>query len=568
MRILILEDDRATAQLLGLLLTSSGHTIVHALDGTEGLKQLRGTPCDLVISDVQMVPMDGFEFLATARAEFPRLLVVLASACADLHVRIEQHAHKPFDVVHKPFRIEEVRRVLGRAEEALAVQASVARAPAGAGSRDAGGAAPDAAAAGLARLYPGPAYAQARAGLLRAMAHAGNALLVAEPGVLPAELLELWRGAAGSGAPWRVADVGRDAEAARTLLFGAHGAGPVVETARGGTLVVLHVEGLSLEEQGHLLAHLRSQPPTRLIASVWRDPDLLLEQGVMDEALYFRLSSLTVTLPSLSARADQLDALFVDALRATPAYPFGATDVQIEPVALSALRAHPWPENFLELRSVAAWTAARMRGPRVTLSHLPERFHRARLATLSEALGSAQREHLERALRLCPSKREAASAMGIGLDEFEAGVDPSGPLLFSIGSRTAPEPTATGPAAASHKRHPSILFVSADEELRFAAEAQFSGLGLEARIAADGLQAVAEMVLSLHRPRIAILAGPTAPFDDLELAQQLRRLAPGLVVAQVGTGQESEDIHSFPALESMDLFPVMIAHLLEAASKA
>ncbi|HRE08385.1 MAG TPA: hypothetical protein PKX00_22390, partial [Opitutaceae bacterium] len=79
---------------------------------------------------------------------------------------------------------------------------------------------------------------------------------------------------------------------------------------------------------------------------------------------------------------------------------------------------------------------------------------------------------------------------------------------------------------------------------------------------------VAEMVLSLHRPRIAILAGSTAPFDDLELVQQLRRLAPGLVVAQVGTGQESEDIHSFPALESMDLFPVMVAHLLEAASKA
>jgi CheY-like chemotaxis protein len=220
MRILILEDDRATAQLLGMLLTSSGHTIVHALDGTEGLKQLRVTACDLVISDVQMVPMDGFEFLATARSEFPRLLVVLASACADLHVRIEQQAHKPFDVVHKPFRIEEVRRVLGRAEEALAVQASVARAAAGTGARDTGGAAPDAAAAGLARLYPGPAYAQARAGLLRAMAHAGNALLVAEPGVLPAEVLDLWRGAAGSGGPWRVVDVGRDAEAcARAPLW-------------------------------------------------------------------------------------------------------------------------------------------------------------------------------------------------------------------------------------------------------------------------------------------------------------------------------------------------------------
>ena len=48
----------------------------------------------------------------------------------------------------------------------------------------------------------------------------------------PAEVLDLWRGASGSGGPWRVVDVGRDAEAARSLLFGAGGTGPVVETAR------------------------------------------------------------------------------------------------------------------------------------------------------------------------------------------------------------------------------------------------------------------------------------------------------------------------------------------------
>lgn len=566
MRILILEDDRATAQLLGMLLTSSGHAVVHALDGTEGLKQLRAGACDLVISDVQMVPMDGFEFLATARAEFPRLLVVLASACSDLHVRIEQQPHKPFDVVHKPFRIEEVRRVLGRAEEALAMQASVARAVAGTAPK-ASGVAVDTVGSSLAKLYPSIAYAQARAGLARAMAHAGNALIVAETGVLGTELLELWRGVAAAGAPWRVVDVGRDPVGARVALFGETGAGAAAEAARGGTLVVLQVETLSLEDQGRLLAQVRTQPPTRLIASVRRDPDLLLEEGVMDEALYFRLSSLTVTVPSLAAQAEQLDGLFVDALRATPAYPFGGTDVQIEPVALSALRAHPWPDNFLELRSVAAWTAARMRSPRVTLSHLPERFHRARLATLSEALGSTQREHLHRALRLCPSKREAAAALGVSTEDLAAGLDPNGPLLFSIGARPAPTEAADATTAAS-RRHPTFLFVSGDEELRFAAEAQLAGLGLEAHVAADGLQAVAKTVLAPHRPRIAILAGPTAPFSDTELIQQLRRLAPGMVIARVGTGEEDDQTHHFPALESMDLFPVIVAHLLEAASSA
>ena len=557
MRILILEDDRATAQLLGLLLTSSGHTVVHALDGTEGLKQLRAAPCDLVISDVQMVPMDGFGFLKGARVEFPRILVVLASACSDLHVRIEQQPHKPFDVVHKPFRIEEVRRVLARAEEALAMQATVARSAVAAEVRTPG-AALSPLNERLAPLFPGQGYAATRASLARAIAHPGYALLVAPRGVLTPDFFDLWK--AGSPQPnavWKSVDAIETPEAVRGLIDSD-------DLARGGTWVVQNLEAVPVVEQVQLLASSRRLPPTRLIVTVRRDPDMLLEEGRLDEALYFRLSSLTVPIPALADLSEHLDALFIDALRLAPGYPFGGTDVTIEPVALTALKAHPWKDNLAELRGVAVWTLTQMRSPRVTLANLPERFHRARLATLAEALGEAQREHLERALRVSGSSIEAAHALGVGVEEFSLAVEPGGPLLFSLaGVATSPVSVGEG-----RDRSPVVLFVSADPQLRHAAEAQLAALGVDARIAADGLQALAQSVLSLRRPSVAMIAGRSAPFEVEELIGQLRRLMPSLVVAKIGVGEETDGAHYFPPLEGMDLFPVIVAHLLQSIPKS
>lgn len=558
MRILILEDDRATAQLLGLLLTSSGHTVVHALDGTEGLKQLRAAPCDLVISDVQMVPMDGFGFLKGARVEFPRILVVLASACSDLHVRIEQQPHKPFDVVHKPFRIEEVRRVLARAEEALAMQATVARSAVVADTR-----APASTLSPLNErllpLFPGQGYAATRASLARAIAHPGYALLVAPRGVLTPDFFDIWR--AGSPQPnavWKIVDAIETPEAVRGLIDSD-------DLARGGTWVVQNLEAVPVAEQVQLLASSRRLPPTRLIVTVRRDPDVLLEEGRLDEALYFRISSLTVPIPALAELSEHLDTLFIDALRMAPGYAFGGTDVAIEPVALTALKAHPWKDNLAELRGVAVWTVTQMRSPRVTLANLPERFHRARLATLAEALGEAQREHLERALRVSGSSIEAAHALGVGVEEFSLAVEPGGPLLFSLSGSSSPLALAAGEG---RDRSPVVLFVSADHQLRHAAEAQLAALGLDARIAADGLQALAQSVLSPRRPTVAMLAGRTAPFEVEELIGQLRRLTPSLVVAKIGVGEETDGSHYFPPLEGMDLFPVIVAHLLQAVPKA
>ena len=569
MRILILEDERATAQLLGMLLTTSGHTVVHALDGNDGLKQLRAMPCDLVISDVQMAPMDGFQFLSIVRDEFPRLLVVLASACSDLHARVESQPHKPFDVVHKPFRVEEIRRVLNRATDALSVQAGIAQASTGL----TGGSAADPSTAinqSLLQQFPGVAFSTVRSQLARTMRQSGNSLVVAEPGLITGAVVDLWRGVSPNPqAPWQVIDAAaKDIDVRAALLGDKDIPGPATLSARGGTLVVLNLDALAAADQARLTTHLQGTPATRMIATVRRDPDLLLEEGLIDESLYFRFSTTAISISSLADQVEHIDSIFAEALRATPDFPFASMDIQIEAAASTALRGYRWPENLTEIRTVAAWTATRMRAPRVVLSHLPERFQGIRLESLADALARAQREHLQRAVRIVSNTSEAAKVLGISQDDLTRAMVENGPDLFSIGVESSSISSGTDVPITNGRSRRGFLIVAADERLRLSLEAHFAGISIDTRSATDGLQAIAQLVLAPVRPRFALIAGATPPFELGELVEHLRRIEPALCIATMGADTEIAGVVSFPTLESMDKFAGFVSHLLSAKAPA
>lgn len=565
MRILILEDDRATAQLLAMLLTTAGHVVEHGLDGAEGMKKLRVTPCDLVISDVFMVPIDGFEFLAAARAEFPRLLVVLASASSDLNTLVAKQPHKPFDVVHKPFRIEEIKRVLARASEALSVQAGIAQA-ALAGGEALGGDPNVALLEDLARLFPGAPYAATCAQLTRFMRQPGNAMVVTERGLLSPDVWKVWRHSSPQpNAPWEIVTVEADPAAALAALFTDEGESrSAISKSRGGTLVVQNLDLLSIADQARLSSSLKGTPAIRLLITLGRDPDLLLDEGLMDESLYIRFSTASVLIPSLADVADQIEPLFVDRLRATPEFPFASTDLQIEAAALGALRGYRWPENLTELQAVAGWVASRMRSPRVTLSQLPERFHHVRLTTLSEALLMTQRDHLRRVQRLSPSNVEAAQTSGLSIEDFTRALAPEATPLFTLGKGSSAGGKGANVEVTAATFVTDFLILASDERMRLSFEAHLASMSIGNRFATDGLQVIAQFLLTPVHPRVVVLTGSPAPFEMSELVEQLRRIAPAVIIATVGTDTEIDGTLSFPPLESMDNFPKILAHLIEA----
>lgn len=77
--ILVVEDDEAVRDSLGLLLQSWGYDVSMATNGFEGLLQLKRSVPAVVLSDLNMPQMSGFEFLSVVRQRFPQISVIAMS---------------------------------------------------------------------------------------------------------------------------------------------------------------------------------------------------------------------------------------------------------------------------------------------------------------------------------------------------------------------------------------------------------------------------------------------------------------------------------------------------------
>ena len=78
-RILVVDDEPSLRETAGLILESEGYEVLTAADGVEGLHVLSKSLPDLIISDLNMPRMSGFEFLAIVRERFPRIATIAMS---------------------------------------------------------------------------------------------------------------------------------------------------------------------------------------------------------------------------------------------------------------------------------------------------------------------------------------------------------------------------------------------------------------------------------------------------------------------------------------------------------
>jgi CheY-like chemotaxis protein len=78
-QILVVDDEASIRESLAMLLTSGGYDVATAQDGFDALLQLKRSLPDVIISDLNMPKMSGFEFLSVVRRRFPRILVVAMS---------------------------------------------------------------------------------------------------------------------------------------------------------------------------------------------------------------------------------------------------------------------------------------------------------------------------------------------------------------------------------------------------------------------------------------------------------------------------------------------------------
>ena len=78
-QILVVDDDLSVRTTLTMLLEASGYEVTTAADGFEALALLQAQLPDVLLSDLNMPEMSGFELLSNVRQRFPKLSVVAMS---------------------------------------------------------------------------------------------------------------------------------------------------------------------------------------------------------------------------------------------------------------------------------------------------------------------------------------------------------------------------------------------------------------------------------------------------------------------------------------------------------
>ncbi|PTY06151.1 Fis family transcriptional regulator [Opitutaceae bacterium EW11] len=362
-RICLVDDDDSARISIERVLVSEGYAVSCHRTGESGLADALEAEFDCVLTDLRMPGVSGIELVAQLQRELPNLPVVLMTAHGTTDIAIEATRQGAFDYVVKPFEMEDLLTRLGRA--------------CAAGRR------------GREMIALGPVTPEAvdgpsLIGQSRAMQEVCKELGRAAGRPVPVLIL----GETGTGkelvarALWQHGDRRSRAFVAvncaaippnllETELFGyERGAftGADVrrigrfEQAHGGTLFLDEIGDLQPETQAKLLRVLQERVisrvggretipvDVRVIAATHRDLPAMVAAGAFREDLWYRLNVVTIRLPPLRERREDIPPLVVYFVRRFGPDLGGTT--AIEPEAVRLLGGLPWPGNVRELENV------------------------------------------------------------------------------------------------------------------------------------------------------------------------------------------------------------------------
>jgi two-component system, NtrC family, response regulator PilR len=115
LNVLIVDDDPSIRELLQVHLESRGYTVVVRADGVEGLATLDTQDIDLIISDIKMAKMNGFEFVRAARETHPKVGIVLMTAYGAEYGLSEALAAGADGYITKPFTLKKFSLIFEKA---------------------------------------------------------------------------------------------------------------------------------------------------------------------------------------------------------------------------------------------------------------------------------------------------------------------------------------------------------------------------------------------------------------------------------------------------------------------
>lgn len=363
-RLLIVEDDAEMREALGSLFSGEGHVCELAADATSALALVNLQTFDAVVSDIRMDGMDGLELLDRIKLGHPALPVVLVTAAGGVPQAVEAIKRGAFGYAVKPCDVGELR--------AMVASALDSRLHPGEGARVAAAAVESV--ADMTRVGTGPAMRTLQTAIDFVARSSAPVLITGETGV-GKELVARAIHARSARAPRPFVAVNTSAIPQELLegeIFG-HAKGGftgavqarkgLLTEADGGTLLLDEIGDMSFGLQAKLLRVLQfgdvrpvgsdrvHHVDVRVIASTHRDLPALIKEGRFRQDLYYRLDVLSVHVPPLRDRPEDIPELaahfLAQACGRAPSSPVRS----IGRDALRVLAERSWPGNVRELAS-------------------------------------------------------------------------------------------------------------------------------------------------------------------------------------------------------------------------
>jgi DNA-binding NtrC family response regulator len=358
--ILIIDDDDQLRKSFEKLLIEEGYRVQTAASGEAGLAQVRSTTLDLVIVDMRLPGIGGMETFREIHALEPKLPVIIMTAFGTTETAIEATKCGAFDYVLKPFDIPEMLSLIAKALEAgrfmrspvdvdaapalTSREAIVGRSPAMQAVYKAIGRVSATSATVLIRGESGTGKELVARAIYQHSERADKPFLVINCVAIPETLLEseLFGYEKGSftGAVHR--RIGK------------------LEQANGGTVFLDEIGDMPIGLQAKILRLLQERSlerlggrqtipvDVRIIAATNRNLEEAIAEGRFREDLYYRLKVVTIWLPPLAQRRDDI-RLLADYFLARHAAEAGIENPGLTAAAAAFLESAPWPGNVREL---------------------------------------------------------------------------------------------------------------------------------------------------------------------------------------------------------------------------